>query len=99
MSYEVPQYKRQIGILSNRSLEMIDLSDNFLGTEAHGALICEYVRVKGEERDNELWEISLRSRQVEKLFKVLVENAIQMQLQNAVNGQGAKHISSSKNVK
>ena len=48
------------GLIKNKSLEVLDLSDNDL-KDAHGDLVCEFIRVQGERRDKDLWELSLRA--------------------------------------
>lgn len=47
----------------NSTLEEIDLSDNDLRDE-HSAILCSYIRVRGEARDLELWKHSLRKTEI-----------------------------------
>jgi hypothetical protein len=52
------------GLIKNKSLEVLDLSDNDLNDE-HGELIIEFLRVQAESRDLKIWELGLRQNQAQ----------------------------------
>ena len=64
------------GLIKNRSLKSINLSDNLLFSEHHSVLVCDYVRKKAEERDFDLWQISLRMNEVEEHLKKLPQEVL-----------------------
>lgn len=61
------------GLLENKSLEILDLSDNDL-TNAHGIMILKFIKIQGERRDKDLWTLSLRQRRAEQHLKLLVKS-------------------------
>jgi hypothetical protein len=61
------------GLLENKSLEVLDLSDNDLNN-AHGIMILKFIKIQGERRDKDLWTLSLRQRRVEEHLKSLVKS-------------------------
>ena len=52
------------GLIKNKSLEVLNLSDNDLKDE-HGELIIEFLRVQAESRDLKIWELGLRQNQAQ----------------------------------
>ena len=60
------------GLQHNTSIEVLDLSDNELGDE-HGSVICQFLKRKAQVRDDELWWISLRKKEVDEHLKLKIE--------------------------
>ena len=46
-------------MLNNTSIETIDFSDNDL-TDLHGEYISTLIKTQSEQRDNQIWQMSLR---------------------------------------
>ena len=44
---------------SNTSIETLDFSDNEL-TDKHGEYIATLIKAQSEQRDNQIWQMSLR---------------------------------------
>jgi len=65
---QVNRKEDEKGLQMNTSIETIDFSDNDLTCE-HGKIICQFLKKQSEVRDLQLWEISLRQRQVEDHLK------------------------------
>lgn len=60
----------EAGLQLNRGLQTLDLSDNEL-TDEHAHILCQLIRVRGDARDSDRWEFSLRQREAEKVTKIL----------------------------
>jgi Ran GTPase-activating protein (RanGAP) involved in mRNA processing and transport len=65
--------KKFEGLIKNKSLQVLDLSDNELADQ-HGELIIEFLRVQAESRDLKIWELGLRQNQAQLYLKRMVRS-------------------------
>ena len=63
---QIPSNRPELsGLQTNNTITVLNLADNDL-SDRHARLLCNYMKLKSEHRDAELWSMSLRQRLVEK---------------------------------
>ena len=61
-----------MGLQANTSIKVINLSDNELSDQQAGVL-CSFLKTNAEQKDKQLFELSLRLQKVEKHFQKMLK--------------------------
>lgn len=61
-----------MGLQANTSIKVINLSDNELSDQQAGVL-CSFLKANAEQKDKQLFELSLRLQKVEKHFQKMLK--------------------------